>query len=235
MACRADSSCRPPADKNADVPSADTQCDDHRRGGLLPGLGLRPAHLRAKLGSPAVPGGTQHRSHPRPAGRGQRQGHIFHPGLDRRALPAHGARHRRQRPRTRQPRLRPSARVTTRSQRNSGDDITRSKTLLEDLGGKQVIGYRAPSFSIGSKQSLGAGRASAEAGYRYSSSIYPIRHDHYGMPDAPRFAHYPRGKDGLAGIARHHRKPAAAATCLPAAAAISAFCPTWSRAGFCNA
>jgi polysaccharide deacetylase family protein (PEP-CTERM system associated) len=68
------------------------------------------------------------------------------------------------------------------------EDITRSKALLEDLGGIAVRGYRAPSFSIG-EGNLWAFDCLAQAGYRYSSSIYPIRHDHYGMPDAPRFAH----------------------------------------------
>jgi polysaccharide deacetylase family protein (PEP-CTERM system associated) len=51
-----------------------------------------------------------------------------------------------------------------------------------------VKGYRAPSFSIGEKN-LWAFDCLERAGYLYSSSIYPIRHDHYGMPDAPRFAH----------------------------------------------
>ena len=76
------------------------------------------------------------------------------------------------------------------------DDITRSKALLEDIGGQQVLGYRAPSFSIGTAN-LWALDVLQEAGYRYSSSIYPIQHDHYGMPDAPRFAFYPNGPDGL--------------------------------------
>jgi polysaccharide deacetylase family protein (PEP-CTERM system associated) len=76
------------------------------------------------------------------------------------------------------------------------DDVTRSKSLLEDIGGQKVQGYRAPSFSIGS-DNLWALDLLLQAGYRYSSSIYPIRHDHYGMPDAPRFAHYPRGENGL--------------------------------------
>ena len=49
-------------------------------------------------------------------------------------------------------------------------------------------GYRAPSFSIG-HGNLWAFDVLAEAGYRYSSSVYPVRHDHYGMPDAPRFAY----------------------------------------------
>ncbi len=68
------------------------------------------------------------------------------------------------------------------------DDITRAKKILEDLGGVSVQGYRAPSFSIGTAN-LWAFDALAQAGYRYSSSIYPIRHDHYGMPDSPRFAY----------------------------------------------
>lgn len=67
-------------------------------------------------------------------------------------------------------------------------DITRAKALLEDIGGQPVLGYRAPSFSIGTGN-LWAFDALARAGYRYSSSIYPIRHDHYGMPDSPRFAY----------------------------------------------
>ncbi len=70
------------------------------------------------------------------------------------------------------------------------DDITRAKKILEDLGGQPVVGYRAPSFSIGANN-LWALDTLGEAGYQYSSSIYPIRHDHYGMPDAPRFAFRP--------------------------------------------
>ncbi|HCV12871.1 MAG TPA: DUF3473 domain-containing protein [Candidatus Accumulibacter phosphatis] len=73
-------------------------------------------------------------------------------------------------------------------------DIRRAKLLLEDISGQQVRGYRAPSFSIGAGN-LWAFDCLAEAGHQYSSSIYPIRHDHYGMPDAPRFAH--RVCDGL--------------------------------------
>lgn len=73
-------------------------------------------------------------------------------------------------------------------------DIERAKGVLEDLSGMPVLGYRAPSFSIG-PGNLWALDALARTGHRYSSSIYPIRHDHYGMPDAPRFAH--RAADGL--------------------------------------
>jgi polysaccharide deacetylase family protein (PEP-CTERM system associated) len=76
------------------------------------------------------------------------------------------------------------------------EDISRSKALLEDIGGQPVLGYRAPSFSIGTRN-LWALDVLLEAGYRYSSSIYPIRHDHYGMPDAPRFAFYPKSGNSL--------------------------------------
>lgn len=73
-------------------------------------------------------------------------------------------------------------------------DLDRAKKLLEDIGGVAVRGYRAPSFSIG-HGNLWAFDMLAETGHAYSSSIYPIRHDHYGMPDAPRFAH--RRDNGL--------------------------------------
>ncbi len=66
-------------------------------------------------------------------------------------------------------------------------DLLRARGLLEDIGGTAVIGYRAPSFSIG-RDNLWAHDLLAETGHRYSSSVYPIRHDHYGMPEAPRFA-----------------------------------------------
>lgn len=67
-------------------------------------------------------------------------------------------------------------------------DIKLAKAVLEDIAGVEVKGYRAPSFSVGPSNPWAAD-CIGEAGYRYSSSIYPIRHDHYGMPDAPRFAH----------------------------------------------
>ncbi|MGG7054706.1 XrtA system polysaccharide deacetylase [Nitrosomonas sp. ANs5] len=81
-------------------------------------------------------------------------------------------------------------RVTEMNPVQFRDDIIRSKQLLEDIGGLPIAGYRAPSFSIGSRN-LWALDCLEEAGYRYSSSIYPVRHDHYGMPEAPRFAFHP--------------------------------------------
>ena len=87
-------------------------------------------------------------------------------------------------------------RASDQSRAEFDNDIRSSKALLEDIGGQAVVGYRAPSFSIG-HANLWALDALHEAGYKYSSSIYPIAHDHYGMPDAPRFAFYPNGPDGL--------------------------------------
>jgi polysaccharide deacetylase family protein (PEP-CTERM system associated) len=72
-------------------------------------------------------------------------------------------------------------------------DIRLAKAILEDQTGTSVKGYRAPSFSVGSANQW-AFDCIAEAGYCYSSSIYPIRHDHYGMPEAPRFAHKVSGE-----------------------------------------
>ncbi|NHZ34772.1 DUF3473 domain-containing protein [Massilia sp. CCM 8692] len=87
-------------------------------------------------------------------------------------------------------------RASDQTRAEFADDVGRSKALLEDIGGQAVLGYRAPSFSIGSAN-LWALDVLHDAGYRYSSSIYPIQHDHYGMPDAPRFAFFPNGPDGL--------------------------------------
>ena len=81
-------------------------------------------------------------------------------------------------------------RATEQSREEFCRDIRAAKTLLEDLVGAEVKGYRAPSFSIAGGNRW-AFDCLVEAGYRYSSSIYPVRHDHYGMPDAPRFAHRP--------------------------------------------
>ncbi|TVO73615.1 MAG: DUF3473 domain-containing protein [Sedimenticola selenatireducens] len=81
-------------------------------------------------------------------------------------------------------------RVSSQTQSEFAEEIIDTKKLLEDLSGQEVIGYRAPSYSIG-KESLWAHEVLEKAGYRYSSSIYPISHDHYGIPDAPRFAYRP--------------------------------------------
>lgn len=66
------------------------------------------------------------------------------------------------------------------------EDVSHAKKLLEDISGKAVLGYRAPSFSF-TKDNLWVYEVLAKLGYVYSSSVYPVVHDHYGIPDAPRF------------------------------------------------
>ena len=70
------------------------------------------------------------------------------------------------------------------------EDVSRSKKILEDCAGIEVRGYRAASFSF-TRRNLWAFEVLREAGYAYSSSTYPIRHDLYGIPEAPRFAFFP--------------------------------------------
>lgn len=69
-------------------------------------------------------------------------------------------------------------------------DLARARGLIEAAAGQAVTGYRAPSFSIDARTPW-AHRVLAEAGYRYSSSVAPVRHDHYGWPESPRFAWKP--------------------------------------------
>ena len=98
-----------------------------------------------------------------------------HPGLVRRIceegheLASHGWEH---------------VRATEQDQRTFFEDVFRTKALLEDLSGVAVRGYRAASYSI-VRRNWWAFEALAEAGYHYSSSVYPIHHDLYGVPDAP--------------------------------------------------
>jgi polysaccharide deacetylase family protein (PEP-CTERM system associated) len=84
----------------------------------------------------------------------------------------------------------------TRADRQDRDtfrqDVERTRTMLEDIGGVAVTGYRAATFSIGAGN-LWAFGILRDAGYRYSSSINPIAHDLYGMPDAPREPFQPDG------------------------------------------
>jgi polysaccharide deacetylase family protein (PEP-CTERM system associated) len=68
------------------------------------------------------------------------------------------------------------------------DDVRRAKALLESTSGVPVLGYRAPSYSI-VQRSLWALDILIEEGFVYDSSIFPIHHDRYGIPDAPRHAH----------------------------------------------
>jgi polysaccharide deacetylase family protein (PEP-CTERM system associated) len=70
-------------------------------------------------------------------------------------------------------------------------DIRRARAALEDASGVRVRGYRAPTFSINAARTPWAFRVLAEEGHHYSSSTFPVRHDLYGDPDAPRGPHQP--------------------------------------------
>ncbi len=82
------------------------------------------------------------------------------------------------------------ARVFTFDRKTFAEDIRKARDILEDCSGRQVNGYRAPSFSI-DQRTPWAFMELAEQGYVYSSSVAPVAHDHYGWPDAPRFAFKP--------------------------------------------
>ena len=69
-------------------------------------------------------------------------------------------------------------------------DLVRARRAIEQAGGVAVTGYRAPSFSLDTRTPW-AHPVLAEEGYRYSSSVAPLRHDHYGWPEAPRYAFRP--------------------------------------------
>ncbi len=74
-------------------------------------------------------------------------------------------------------------------------ELADSRRLIEDLAGGPVVGYRAPTFSV-THTTAWALDALAEAGYRYDSSVFPVRHDRYGVPDAPTGPHRARGPGG---------------------------------------
>lgn len=87
-------------------------------------------------------------------------------------------------------------RVYNQTQNEFRHDIRKSKALLEDLAAEKVRGYRAPSYSI-SRSCLWAYDELLEAGYVYDSSVFPIRHDLYGIPDWPRHLFIvSKGSDG---------------------------------------
>jgi len=81
-------------------------------------------------------------------------------------------------------------RVTEQTPEQFREDIRISRQILEDIGDQPIVGYRAASYSIGAKN-LWALEVLEDEGFHYSSSIYPVKHDLYGMPGAPRFAYRP--------------------------------------------
>jgi len=82
------------------------------------------------------------------------------------------------------------ARVFTFDRATFAEDIRVAREIIEDCSGQKVTGYRAPSFSI-DQRTPWAFMELAEQGYIYSSSVAPVAHDHYGWPEAPRFAFKP--------------------------------------------
>ncbi|HWT12823.1 MAG TPA: XrtA system polysaccharide deacetylase [Allosphingosinicella sp.] len=87
-------------------------------------------------------------------------------------------------------------RVFAMSKAEFRDDLARARAAIEHASGRPVAGYRAPSFSI-DRRTPWAHPVLAEQGYAYSSSVAPIRHDHYGWPESPRFAWRPVPGAGL--------------------------------------
>jgi polysaccharide deacetylase family protein (PEP-CTERM system associated) len=110
-----------------------------------------------------------------------------HPALIRRIVEAgheiasHGFDHRR---------------VFTMTEPEFRADLIRARSAIEDASGQEVSGYRAPSFSV-DQRTPWAHPVLAEHGYAYSSSVAPIRHDHYGWPESPRFAWRPVASSDL--------------------------------------
>lgn len=87
-------------------------------------------------------------------------------------------------------------RATQQSRDEFREDVIRTKGLLEDVSGAAISGYRAASYSI-NDSNMWALEVLHETGHRYSSSIYPVKHDLYGVPDAPRFSYRPHGENGI--------------------------------------
>ncbi|HSF13707.1 MAG TPA: XrtA system polysaccharide deacetylase [Erythrobacter sp.] len=82
------------------------------------------------------------------------------------------------------------ARVFTFTRKEFAEDIRKARAIIEDCAGVAVTGYRAPSFSIDGRTPWAFAEL-ADQGYAYSSSVAPVVHDHYGWPEAPRFAFRP--------------------------------------------
>jgi len=88
------------------------------------------------------------------------------------------------------------ARVWSQEPQEFREDAGRAREILQSVGGVPVTGYRAASWSI-DERTPWAHEILGEIGYKYSSSVYPISHDHYGVPDAPRQPHVVDGSGVL--------------------------------------
>ena len=87
--------------------------------------------------------------------------------------------------------------ITMQSRAEFQEDAKTAKTVLEELSGKNVRGYRAPTFSV-TRETLWALELLWEMGFAYDSSIYPIRHDRYGIPGSPRVPYIAVEREGRA-------------------------------------
>jgi len=87
-------------------------------------------------------------------------------------------------------------RIWAQSKSEFSDDISTSKRILEDVSGVPVRGYRAASWSLDDRSPWAHDEIS-RAGFEYTSSLYPVTHDHYGVPNAPRHPFYPTSGDIL--------------------------------------
>ena len=85
-------------------------------------------------------------------------------------------------------------RIHTFTEEAFKEDTRKAKEIIEDISGRQVVGYRAPTYSI-TRDTLWALEILAKLGFTYDSSIFPIYHDNYGIPDAPRFPYKHEGLD----------------------------------------
>ena len=85
--------------------------------------------------------------------------------------------------------------ITSQTPETFRVDLRRARKILEDITGEEVVGYRAPTYSINAK-TLWALDILIEEGFRYDSSIFPIHHDRYGMPGAERSLHVIRREAG---------------------------------------
>ena len=94
--------------------------------------------------------------------------------------------------------------ITGQTPEKFRDDVRKAKGILEDICGKRVYGYRAPSFSI-TKDTKWAISILIEEGYLYDSSIFPVLHDRYGMPDATPTIHLLRRRQVAYGRFLHRQ------------------------------
>ena len=86
-------------------------------------------------------------------------------------------------------------RIGSQTKEEFKEDVTRAKAILQDIIGSEVIGYRAPTYSV-ARETVWALEILFELGFHYDSSIFPVKHDYYGFHEAPRFPFYIDFSDG---------------------------------------